>query len=252
MVSAMRRSRRWVSWVVVLAACHDDKPPPPAETKRAEHKLDPYASDREHMVRDTIAERGVRDERVLEAMRSVPRHEFVPIDIRDHAYEDRPQPIGFGLTISQPYIVATMTEAAQLHPGDRVLEIGTGSGYQAAVLAELSAEVYTIEIVEELAKRTQETFKRLGLDEIHTRIGDGYDGWRDAAPFDAIIVTAAPPTVPPPLLDQLRVGGRLVAPVGGDDDQQLKVFTRTRDGITERTLIDVRFGPMTGKAKSTP
>ena len=260
MVSAMPRSPRWADLslaLVVLVACKNDEPPKATEREPArEHAkaqpTDMFARDRERMVSETIAGRGIKDERVIEAMRAVPRHEFVPLDVRDHAYDDRPQPIGFGLTISQPYIVATMTEAVQLHPGDRVLEIGTGSGYQAAVLAEMAADVYTIEIVEELANRTRATFKRLGLDDIHLKIGDGYDGWPDAGPFDAILVTAASPTVPQPLYDQLRIGGKLVAPVGDDSGQYLKVFTRTRDGLTATTLMEVRFGPMIGKVRTTP
>jgi protein-L-isoaspartate(D-aspartate) O-methyltransferase len=212
---------------------------------------DPYARARGAMV-DLIASRGVRDERVLAAMRKVPRHELVPVAIRDEAYEDRALPIGLDQTISQPYVVAAMTEAAQVAPGERVLEVGTGSGYQAAVLAEAGAEVYSIEVLEPLGKRAAADLARLGYDEVHLRIGDGYRGWPDAAPFDAIVVTAAPPVVPPPLVDQLAVGGRLVIPVGADGRQELEVISRTKagkDGTTSETLFGVRFVPMTGEAQ---
>lgn len=200
------------------------------------------------MVEETIAARGVANEHVLAAMRAVPRHEFVPADLHEDAYRDRALPIGFDVTISQPYVVAAMTEAARITRGERVLEVGTGSGYQAAVLAELGAEVYSIEIIERLAKRTHALLARLGYDKIHVRIGDGYRGWPEAAPFDAIIVTAAPEVVPRPLLAQLAVGGRLVIPVGDRGGQQLQVITRNKDGTTTETLMDVRFVPMTGKA----
>jgi len=200
------------------------------------------------MVAETIAARGVSDERVLEAMRRVPRHELVPEYQRQRAYEDRPLAIGHDVTISQPFIVAAMTEAAQVAPGERVLEVGTGSGYQAAVLAELGAEVYSIEIIEPIAKRTRGDLARLGYSRIRLRIGDGYQGWREAAPFDAIVVTAAPEHVPKPLLDQLAIGGRLVIPVGEHGDQQLKVFTLYSDKTTTESLMEVRFVPMTGEA----
>ncbi|HEU0037564.1 MAG TPA: protein-L-isoaspartate(D-aspartate) O-methyltransferase [Kofleriaceae bacterium] len=237
--------------VVVVASCvlgcgSKSEPDAQARTeRRAVAKLDPYRSDRERMV-DTIASRGVRDPRVLEAMRSVPRHELVPADVRADAYDDRPLPIGFDKTISQPYIIAVMTEAAKLHAGDRVLEIGTGSGYQAALLAELGAEVYTIEILEPLANRARDDLQRLGYREVEVRAGDGYRGWREHAPFDAILVTAAAPTIPEPLYDQLAIGGRMVIPVG-DDDQYLKVITKLRDDRTEDVLFPVRFGPMLGE-----
>lgn len=201
------------------------------------------------MVDDQVRGRGIRDPRVLEAMRKVPRHELVPDDVRAHAYEDRPLPIGFDVTISQPYIVAAMTEAARVQRGDRVLEVGTGSGYQAAVLAELGADVYSIEIIEPLAKRTAGDLERLGYKQIHLRIGDGYRGWPEAAPFHAIIVTAAPEKIPQPLIDQLAEGGRLVIPVGESGDQQLKVVTRGPRGTTSETLMDVRFVPMTGESQ---
>jgi protein-L-isoaspartate(D-aspartate) O-methyltransferase len=201
------------------------------------------------MVDETIANRGVKDARVIAAMRKVQRHRLVPPELRPRAYEDNPLPIGFEQTISQPYIVAAMTEAAQLEPGEKVLEIGTGSGYQAAVLAELGVEVYSIEIVEPLAKRTHELLARLGYNQLHLRIGDGYKGWPEAAPFDAIIVTAAPEKVPQPLIDQLAVGGRLVIPVGESGDQELRVISRKKDGTTSETLMNVRFVPMTGEAQ---
>jgi protein-L-isoaspartate(D-aspartate) O-methyltransferase len=235
-----------------FGACksRDDPPPPKREVPkpRAPRPADPYLGERERMVDRTIVDRGVVDPRVIEAMRSVPRHEFVPPEIRDQAYSDRPLPIGFGLTISQAFIVATMTEAVQLHAGDRVLEIGTGSGYQAAVLAEMSADVYTIELHDQLAQRTLDNFRRLGLDEIHLRTGDGFFGWPEAAPFDAIIVTCAAPEVPAPLLEQLAAGGRLVIPLG-EDEQQLQVLTKAGGETTTRALMDVRFGPMLGEVR---
>jgi len=200
------------------------------------------------MVETQIAARRVRNPAVLAAMRKVPRHAFVPSTLVDMAYEDRPLPIGWKQTISQPFIVALMSELAALAPGARVLEIGTGSGYQTAILSELGAEVYTIEIVEPLAHRAAATLARLGYASVHTRTGDGYQGWPDAAPFDAIIVTAAPPSVPAPLKRQLKIGGRLVLPVG-THDQKLKVITRTALGWEERTVIPVVFVPMTGEAQ---
>jgi protein-L-isoaspartate(D-aspartate) O-methyltransferase len=174
----------------------------------------------------------------------VPRHEFVPPAWRDAAYEDRPLPIGHGQTISQPYLVAAMTELAALDGRSRVLEVGTGSGYQAAVLAEITHEVYTIEIVEGLAREAAHTLRRLGYASVRMRHGDGYRGWKDASPFDAIIVTAAAPDVPPALLDQLAPGGRLVIPVG-DEDQELQVHRRTSRGIETKTYFPVRFVPLT-------
>jgi protein-L-isoaspartate(D-aspartate) O-methyltransferase len=221
--------------------------PAPAASRSLE---DPRAPERARMVETTIANRGITDPRVLEAMRKVKRHELVPEDLRRRAYEDNPLPIGFQQTISQPFIVAAMTQAAQLEPGEKVLEIGTGSGYQAAVLAELpGVEVYSIEIVEPLAKRTHELLARMGYDKLNLRIGDGYKGWPEAAPFDAIIVTAAPEKIPQPLLDQLAVGGRLVIPVGAAGNQDLRVITRGEGGTTSESLFPVRFVPMTGEAQ---
>jgi protein-L-isoaspartate(D-aspartate) O-methyltransferase len=211
---------------------------------------DPHAAARDRMVDETIVERGVSDPRVIAAMRKVKRHLLVPESLVPRAYEDRPLPIGFEQTISQPYIVASMTEAAQIKPGERVLEIGTGSGYQAAVLAEVGAEVYSIEIVEPLAKRTHELLAKLGYDKLHLRIGDGYQGWPEAAPFDAIIVTAAPEQVPPPLIAQLAVGGKLVIPVGSYGDQVLRVITKGDKDTTSEALFRVAFVPMTGTAQN--
>src|SRR5208282_375702 len=208
---------------------------------------DEYKAAREEMVREQIEARGIRDARVLAALRKVPRHLFVPPEEQGQAYDDYPLAIGHGQTISQPYVVAYMTEALELKPRDRVLEIGTGSGYQAAILAELVAEVYSIEIVEPLAKQAEARLRRLGYSNVQVRAGDGYRGWPEVAPFDAIIVTAAP-HVPQPLVEQLREGGRMVLPLGRWD-QDLVRLRRTREGIRREVLLPVRFVPMTGEAE---
>ncbi len=195
-----------------------------------------------------IESRGVEDSAVIDAMRTVPRHRFVPAPLSEQAYADRPLPIGEQQTISQPYIVALMTELLDPRPGDTVLEIGTGSGYQAAVLAELVAHVYTIEIIDVLADRADSTLKALGYKNITVKTGDGYQGWKEHAPFDGIIVTAAPDHVPQPLVDQLADGGHLVIPVG-DEWQELVVLTREGKEITRRSVTPVRFVPMTGEAE---
>ncbi len=196
------------------------------------------------MVDQQIRARGVRDPRVLAAMEKVPRHRFVLVDDEHIAYADSPIAIGHGQTISQPYIVAYMTEALKLPPDARVLEIGTGSGYQAAVLADLVAEVYSIEIVAPLAARAARVLRELGYDNVHVREGDGYAGWPDEAPFDAIIVTAAPDHVPEALVDQLTVGGRLAIPVG-EVEQDLFIYVRTETGLREEARVPVRFVPLT-------
>ncbi len=202
---------------------------------------------RARMVDTQIVSRGVRDPRVLDAMRKVPRHLFVAPEERAHAYEDHPLPIGGSQTISQPYIVALMTELLGLPPRARVLEIGTGSGYQSAVLSLIAGEVYSIEILPDLAQAASSKLKELGYENVTVRAGDGYRGWPEHAPFDGIIVTAAPEKIPEPLVDQLAVGGRMVIPVGGFF-QELKVFTREKDGrVTEKDIIPVRFVPMTGE-----
>lgn len=210
------------------------------------------AERRVRMVETQIVARGVRDPRVLAAMRKVPRHLFVDPAQRAQAYEDHPLPIPGNQTISQPYIVALMTELLELQPGERVLEIGTGSGYQSAVLAELAKEVYTIEIVPELARSAASRLKDLHYRNITVREGDGYGGWPEEAPFDAIIVTAAPERIPQPLIEQLAPGGVMVIPVGGFF-QELKVFRKSGDGrVTEKDILPVRFVPMTGEVEKTP
>ncbi len=187
------------------------------------------------------------DPAVMEALRTVPRHEFVPAQLREFAYTNRPLPIGDGQTISQPYIVALMTDLAEVGPGSSVLEVGTGSGYQAAVLAEIVDHVYTIEIIDALGRRAAGTLERLGYDNVTVRIGDGYLGWPEHAPFDAIVVTAAPDAVPPPLIEQLKVGGKLVVPVGPQGrGQSLQVLEKQPDGeITATEVLPVRFVPLT-------
>ncbi|MCP4203297.1 MAG: protein-L-isoaspartate(D-aspartate) O-methyltransferase [bacterium] len=204
---------------------------------------DPFVADRLDMVERQIFARGIEEENVLEAMRSVPRHLFVPEELRDQAYVDFPQRIGSGQTISQPYMVALMTALLNLEGGEKVLEIGTGSGYQAAVLSEMGATVYTIEIRKELAEQARGTLDRLEYGNIHYRVGDGYQGWPEAAPFDAIVVTAAPPEIPQKLVEQLEVGGRLVIPVGRYF-QDLVVVTKGEDGVKKQRVAAVRFVPM--------
>ncbi|MBI5210605.1 MAG: protein-L-isoaspartate(D-aspartate) O-methyltransferase [Elusimicrobia bacterium] len=196
----------------------------------------------------------VRDPKVLRAMSVVPRHEFVPPEAAADAYSDQPLPIGEGQTISQPLIVAAMTAALDLQPGDRVLEVGTGSGYQAAVLSLLAAEVYSVEIVGVLAERAAKTLSRLGHANVKVRSGDGYKGWPEAAPFDAVIVTCAPDHVPRPLTDQLKVGGRMIIPVGAElkdsrSVQELVVVRKTAAGLAREKMMDVRFVPMVGEVR---
>ena len=208
---------------------------------------DTWADLRLRMVERQLRGRDIQDPRVLAAMARVPRHQFVPASQQVWAYDDRPLPIGYRQTISQPYIVAYMTQALELPPEATVLEIGTGSGYQAAVLAELGYEVYTIEIVPELAARAEATLEALGYQNVHVRHGDGYQGWPEHAPFDGVIVTAAPDHVPSPLVDQLAINARLVIPVG-DRRQEMTILTKTDNGVVERTTIPVLFVPMTGEA----
>jgi len=211
---------------------------------------DHTAARRQMVERQLAPGRDIRDANVLRVMATVPRHEFVPESERAHAYEDRPLPIGHDQTISQPYIVAFMTEQLAPKPADRVLEIGTGSGYQAAVLAMLVAEVYTIEIVEPLARDAEATLRRLGYENVFVRAGDGYRGWPEAAPFDAIIVTCAPDHVPQPLVDQLRIGGRMIIPVGEGGTQSLVLLEKQGENVVRTAVLPVRFVPMTGEAET--
>jgi protein-L-isoaspartate(D-aspartate) O-methyltransferase len=234
----MQRISRWLIVVVLAATSCGQKPAPVVD----------LGSERQRMVQEQLMPRGVHDERVLAAISKVPREEFVPQDSRAASYTDQPLPIGYGQTISQPYIVAFMTE--QLHPSssDRVLEIGTGSGYQAAVLAELVAEVYTIEIIEPLAKTAEATLQRLGYKNVRVKVGDGYKGWPEHGPFDAITVTCAPDHVPQPLIDQLKEGGRMIIPVGSFGDQELYLLEKKNGELQRRGVLPVRFVPMTGEA----
>ena len=203
-----------------------------------------FAAQRQQMVDQQLKPRGIKNERVLAAMAKVPREQFVPAEQRADAYQDGPLPIGYDQTISQPYIVAFMTEQLRLKPSDRLLEIGSGSGYQAAVLAELVADVYTIEIIEPLAKTAEATLQRLGYKNVHVKMGDGYRGWPEEAPFDAIIVTCAPDKVPQPLVDQLKDGGRMVIPVGERFAQQLYLLENKNGQLKESATLPVRFVPM--------
>jgi protein-L-isoaspartate(D-aspartate) O-methyltransferase len=226
--------------VVAIAAGGCGQRPPP---------LSDFAAQRQRMVERQLMTRGISDARVLAAMAKVPREEFIPVDARAGAYEDGPLPIGYDQTISQPYIVAFMTEQLRPKSSDRVLEIGSGSGYQAAILAELVADVYTIDIVEPLAKTAEATLQRLGYKNVHIKVGDGYKGWPEEAPFDAVIVTCAPEKVPQPLVDQLKDGGRMVIPVGERFAQQLYLLEKKSGQLKESATLPVRFVPMLRNAQ---
>ncbi len=209
-----------------------------------------FAQQREQMVETQLKSRDIQNERILNAMKKVPRHRFMPASVRHYAYIDSPVPIGEGQTISQPYIVGLMTQTVDPGPGDRALEVGTGSGYQAAVLGELVQEVYTIEIIPDLAERAGKMLSELGYDNVEVRQGDGYQGWPEEAPFDIILVTAAPEIIPQPLIDQLAEGGRLVVPVGPQGEiQTLTLVTREKGEVKRTYITDVRFVPMTGEVQ---
>lgn len=230
-----------------LTACGGAAPPPSQDLQQPT-PVDVAALARSAMVAEQIEARGVVDPKVLAAMSKVPRHLFIPESMRELAYEDRPLPIGRDQTISQPYIVALMTELAALDGDARVLEVGTGSGYQAAVLAEIAKQVYSVEIIGDLAATAAAKLARLGYDNVQVRHGDGYAGWAEHAPYDAILVTAAPPEVPEALRQQLAIGGRLVIPVG-ERNQELRVIVRTETGYEERPALPVRFVPMTDELR---
>jgi protein-L-isoaspartate(D-aspartate) O-methyltransferase len=223
--------------IVALAGCR----PGPAPTAD-------FNVQRQRMVQEQLTARGIHEERVLAAMAKVPREKFIPADQRAASYSDGPLPIGYDQTISQPYIVAFMTEQLRPQPHDRILEIGTGSGYQAAVLAELVADVYSIEIVAPLARTADATLQRLGYQNVHLKVGDGYQGWSDYAPFDGIIVTCAPQHVPQPLTDQLKEGGRMIIPVGNYLAQELYLLEKTNGGLRQNAVLPVRFVPMAREA----
>jgi protein-L-isoaspartate(D-aspartate) O-methyltransferase len=207
-----------------------------------------YSTKRKNMVNEQIKKRGISNKKLISALLKVPRHEFVPDEYRHYSYYDGPLPIGEDQTISQPYIVALMTELLNLKQGEKVLEIGTGCGYQTAVLSELDCEVYTIEIVESLGVRAKELLDKLGYKNIYFKIGDGYKGWEEKSPFDAIIVTASPPVLPQPLLDQLKTGGRMVIPIE-EEHQELKLIIKKKSGLKTKRITPVRFVPMTGEAE---
>ncbi len=208
---------------------------------------DPYRFERERMVNTQLKKRGIHDSRVLEAFKKVPRHHFIPKNLADQAYADGPLPIGKSQTISQPYMVAIMTQSAEIVPGNRVLEIGSGSGYQCAILAEIGAEVYTIERVPALCEQAGETLRRLNYPNIHSRAGNGTLGWEEEAPFDAILITAGAPEIPQPLLEQLAIGGRLVIPLEEDYSQVLYIVRRSKEGFHRERGERCTFVPLIGK-----
>lgn len=234
----MRRFSQWLLVATLAATACGQRPTPESD----------FVAERQRMVERQLKARDIKDERVLAAMGKVPREKFVPSESRAASYEDGPLPIGYGQTISQPYIVAFMTEQLRPKPSDRVLEIGTGSGYQAAILAELVSEIYSVEIVEPLARAAEATLQHLGYKNVHVKVGDGYKGWPEAAPFDAIIVTCAPDKVPQPLVDQLKDGGRMIIPVGERFAQQLYLLEKKNGQLKESVTLPVRFVPMAGEA----
>jgi protein-L-isoaspartate(D-aspartate) O-methyltransferase len=236
---------RWIVAVLLAAACVQ------GPSAVAFQRADGFDVARLRMVDEQLRSRDIRDARVLDVMRKVPRHLFVPEPLRARAYEDSPLPIGYQQTISQPYIVAFMTQGLEVEPAHRVLEIGTGSGYQAAVLASLAARVYSIEIVEPLAARARSALAAMGYKNVEVRTGNGYLGWPEHAPYDRVMVTAAPDEVPPTLVQQLRVGGLMAIPVG-DARQELRILRRTAAGLETLRTLPVRFVPMTGKPAPQP
>jgi protein-L-isoaspartate(D-aspartate) O-methyltransferase len=240
-----RAAWRWVvclavafAWVSAIRSRGDEPTP-----------TDPTEAPRKRMVQRHLAERGIKDPRVLEAFRTVPRHRFLPESSRRQAYDDESIPIGEGQTITPPFDVAFMTEALQPKPGDKVYEVGTGSGYQAAILSRLVKDVYSVEIHEPLSKRATKVLKDLGYTNVHTRHGDGYAGWPEEAPFDAIIVTCAPQLVPRPLVEQLKEGGRLIIPIGDRFNQTVHLMVKRNGKLTDKELRPTLFVPMTGKAQ---
>jgi protein-L-isoaspartate(D-aspartate) O-methyltransferase len=244
--ASSRTRRALFAGVAVAASCVDPTPPKAPVDAAAD------VAQREQMVARQLRNRDIADERVLAAMAAVPRHAFMPADVRPQAYADSALPIGRGQTISQPYVVALMSQLLELRGGERVLEIGTGSGYQAAVLSHLAGAVYSIEIDPELAERAAATLKSLGYDRVHVRAGDGYFGWPEAAPFDAIIITAAAPRLPEALIGQLREGGRVVAPLERGGGEELAVGIKHGERLQWTTHGGVRFVPMTGEVRKTP
>jgi len=220
-----------------------------ATVNTLEDDNDIYSEWRREMVETQIISRGISDSKIIKAFLKIPRHKFIPENFNQYAYADSALPISMGQTISQPYIVARMTELLKLNRGDKVLEIGTGSGYQAAILAEIGCEVYTIEIIEALTLGAKKILECLGYNNIHYKTGDGYLGWKEHSSYDAILVTAAPPEIPKPLTDQLKEGGRMVVPVG-DNIQELILVTKTKKGLEKKTVTPVRFVPMTGEAQN--
>lgn len=233
-----------LGWLALLLGCGGD-----SFNISVADEASRFTSARKLMVEQQLLGRDITNARVLAVMGKVPRHEFVPPKFRHSAYADCPLPIGYEQTISQPYVVAFMTEKLEPAPTDRVLEVGTGSGYQAAVLGELVKEVYTIEIVAPLARRAEADLARLGYTNIHVLAGDGYQGWPEAAPFDAIMVTCAPEAVPPPLVAQLKDGGRMIIPVGPMEQQQLVLLRKAGDRLEKHAVLPVRFVPMTGEVR---
>ena len=245
---------RWLLLVLIpislsLPACSPDHVSDQATASAQRQRTDAeFAKQRRRLVED-LRVQGIRSKPVLEAMVQVPRHKFVPPAYQTLAYQDQPLPIGHEQTISQPFIVAYMTEAAEVMPGEKVLEIGTGSGYQAAILSQLAREVYSIEIIPALAESARAQLGKLGYKNVHVKAGNGYAGWPQHAPFDAIVVTAAPDHIPQALVDQLAVNGKMVIPVGSSY-QEMTVITKTRSGVVQQRTIPVRFVPMTGKPKN--
>jgi protein-L-isoaspartate(D-aspartate) O-methyltransferase len=242
---------RWRTGVMVISSMVVIGAVAPFLVRRpamAAQEVDPTAAARNRMVERHLAERGIKNPRVLEAFRTVPRHRFLPPKSRRQAYDDESIPIGEGQTITPPYDVAFMTEVLNPRPGDRVYEVGTGSGYQSAILSRLVKEVYSIEIHEPLGKRAAKVHQELGYDNIHTRIGDGYEGWPEAAPFDAIIVTCAPQKIPRPLIDQLKEGGRMVIPLGDRFNQIVHLVEKRNGKRIDREIKPTLFVPMTGRA----